>query len=49
MAASGMHMRGDSADLDGLPEAPRDGAGTFLLLVTLACCAVLILAALGWA
>lgn len=41
-------MRGHSVDVDNeLPEAPRSGAGAFLLILGLACCGVLILAALG--
>ena len=37
-----------SIDEDGdLPVAPRNGAGFFLLIVGIACCSVLILAALG--
>lgn len=39
-----------SFSIDGdeaLPEAPRSEAGAFFLIVGIACCSVLILAALG--
>ena len=42
-------MRGwDSTDsVEKLPPAPKAEAGTFLLIVAIACCSVLVLAALG--
>jgi hypothetical protein len=42
-------MRGwDSTDsIEEVPVPPRSQAGAFLLIVGLACCSVLILAALG--
>jgi hypothetical protein len=40
----GLHSVDESQDF---PAAPRGGEGFFLLIVGVACCAVLIMAALG--